>query len=121
MKIRNEIFNHSDWWQTKFPIVDLNETPEEFKNRVAYLKYIEPNTKAMQDAYYEKDKLDYETIDEYRARRRQFFLSIDLGVDEKAQDGYYLDEENIKNDMLGSQISFDKNWYKDYLNKTSSQ
>lgn len=44
-----------------------------------------------------------------------------MGVDEKAQDGYYLDEENIKNDMLGAQISFNKEWYKDYLNKTSSQ
>lgn len=76
MKIRDEIFNHPDWWQTKFPITDFNETHEEFKNRVAYLNYIEPNTKAMQDAYYEEAKLDYETIDEYHYEDDTFFSQL---------------------------------------------
>lgn len=118
--IREEIFEHPDWWQTKFPISDLNETAEEFNNRVAYLNYIEPNPIAISEDYYSESQLDYENIDEYRARRRDFFLSIDMDVDEKAQDGYYLDDENIRKDMLGSQISFDKAWYKNYLDKNQS-
>lgn len=121
MGIREEILDHPDWWQTRFPIKDLNETIEEFKNRVAYLNYIEPNSKAFIENYFDEDQLDYENIDEYRARRRHYFLSIDMDVDEKVQDGYYLEDENIKNDMLGAQISFNKEWYNGYLNKTSSQ
>ncbi len=121
MKVREEIFNHPDWWQTNFPITDLNETIEEFEIRVAYLRYIEPNPSAIEQGYYEREKLEYETIDEYRARIREYYLSIDMDVNEKFQDGYYLDDENIKNDMLGAELPFDKKWYQNYLNKISKQ
>ena len=121
MKIREELFDHHDWWQAKFPIKDLDETPEEFEARVAYLKCIEPNPRAVEEGFFESKKFDYETIDEFRARIREFYLSIDMGVDEKGQDDYYRDEENIKKDMLGSQLSFNKEWYEDYLNRTSAQ
>lgn len=121
MKIREELFEHPDWQKTNIAISDLNETDKEFKNRVAYLNYIEPNPNAIKENFYEREKFDYETTDEYRARRRAFYLSIDMDVDEKCQDGYYIDEENIKKDMLGSQLAFDKNWYQNYLNRTSKQ
>lgn len=121
MKMREEIFDHPDWWQTNFPISDLNETNEEFNTRIAYLRYIEPNPKAVDEGFFETTKFEYETIDEYRARLRKYYLSIDMNVDEKCQDGYYLDEENIKNDMLGSQLPFDKAWYQKYIDRTSKQ
>lgn len=120
MNIREELFDHPDWWQTKWPIEDLNETDEEFFARVKYLRSIEPNSSITNNEYYVEQQLDFESIDEYRARRREFFLSIDMDVDEKNQDGYYLDDENIKNDMLGSQINFNKEWYKNYIDKNES-
>lgn len=100
MKIRDEIFAHSDWWQTNFPINELNETDEEFDTRVAYLRYIEPNPMAVREGFFDSNKFEYETIDEYRARLREYYLSIDLGVNEKVQDGYYLDIENINKEIL---------------------
>ena len=120
MKIREEIFNHRNWWQTKFAISDLNETKDEFMARVAYLNYIEPNQRAMHENYYENEQLDYETIDEYRARIIHYYKSIDMGVNEKVQDDYYRDEENIKKDMLGAELQFDKDWYANYLKKNQS-
>lgn len=122
MKIREELFDHPDWWKTSHPIKNLNETIEEFGLRRNYLRSIEPNSKALEETSFgDEIKLDYETVDEFRARVRGFYLSIDMGVNEKIQDGYYLDEENIKNDMLKGFISFDKEWFENYLNKTSTQ
>lgn len=120
MKIREELFDHPDWWQTKFAITDLNETNEEFEFRVKYLILIETNLQAVEEGFFEEEQFDYETIDEYRARIRQFNLSIDLGVNEKHQDGYYLVDESIKKDMLGSELPFNKDWYSNYLKKSQS-
>lgn len=120
MKIREELFDLPDWWQTKFAITDLNESKEEFENRIKYLKSIEPNPQAVEEGFFEEEQFDHETIDEYRARIRQFNLSIDLGINEKHQDGYYLDDENIKKDMLVSELPFNKEWYNNYLNKSQS-
>jgi hypothetical protein len=121
MKIRKELFEHPDWWKLR-RIFDLNETLEELHIRVNYLRSIEPNSKAMEETSIgDEIKLDYETIDEFRARVRDFYLSIDMGVNEKIQDGYYLNEENIKKDMLKGFIPFDKEWYQEYLDRTNRQ
>ena len=120
MEIREELFDHPDWWKSH-QIFDLNETAEEFHIRLNYLRSIEPNPKALEEtAMGDEIRMDYETIDEFRARVRGFYLSIDLGVNEKYQDDYYSEDENIKKDMLGSELPFDKNWYGNYLNKTQS-
>jgi hypothetical protein len=121
MKIREELFDHPDWWQTRWPIEDLNETQDEFSARVDYLTSIEPNPLVTAGNYFSDSQLEFESIDEFRARKRELYLSTDSDVDEKAQDGYYRNEENIKKDMLGSQLPFNKVWYKDFLNRTSAQ
>lgn len=121
MKIREELFDHPDWWQTRWPIEDLNETEEEFNARVKYLNSIEPNPSITAGDYFSETKLDFESIDEFRARKREFYLSFDSDVDEKSQDGYYRNEDNIKKDMLGSQLPFDRAWYKDFLNRNAAQ
>lgn len=121
MKIRDEIFEHPDWWNTNFPIDELNETEEEFNLRVAYLNHIEPNSYAMSSGdFYAQYQLDYETLDEYRARMIEYYRFIDMGVDEKFQDGYYRDERNIKKDMLQGKLDFNKEWYENYLKKKHS-
>lgn len=121
MKLREELFSHPDWWKSII-LYDLNETMEEFHSRLDYLRSIEPNPKAVAETTIgEDEKLDYETIDEYRARIRNDYLLVDMDVNEKYQDGFYLEDHNIKNDILGSQLPFDKVWYQDYLNKTSAQ
>lgn len=120
MKIREEIFEHPNWWQTNSPIRDLNETSEEFRARVAYLRYIEPNPRAVEEGFFEETQFDYETLDEYRARIREYYMSIDLGADEKCQDGYYLDPENVKKDMLGGELEFDTDWYTNHVNSTQA-
>ena len=121
MEIREELFDHPDWWKSH-QIFDLNETVEEFHIRLKYLRSIEPNPKALEEtAIGDEIRMDYETIDEFRARVRGFYLSIDLGVNEKYQDDYYSEDENIKKDMLGSELPFDKNWYGNYLNRVHSK
>lgn len=121
MKIREELFDHPDWWKSII-LSDLNETIEEFHNRLEYLRSIEPNPIAVSETTIGDDeKLDYESLDEYRARIRNDYMLVDMDCDEKAQDGYYFEDENIKNDMLGSQLPFDKIWYKYYIDKTGSQ
>ena len=121
MKIREELFNHPDWWKSK-KLMDLNETSEEFQARMEYLRSIDPNPKAIAETTIgDEEKLDFESIDEYRARLRNDYLLVDMDVNEKHQDGFYLEDENIKNDMLGSQLPFDKVWYQNYLNKNSAQ
>ena len=121
MNIREELFDHHNWWKSEL-LTDLNETLEEFRARMDYLYSITPNPKAIAETTIgDTEKLEYESIDEYRARIRNDYLLIDMDVDEKFQDGYYEDEENIKKDMLGSQLPFDKNWYLDYLNRNSKQ
>ena len=121
MKIREELFDHPDWWK-KRKLVDLNETNEEFQLRLNYLNYIEPNPSALKEkGIGDEEKLDYETIDEYRARMRNDYMLVDMDCNEKFQDGYYIDEENVKKDMLGSELPFNKEWYLNYLNKTESQ
>lgn len=121
MKIREELFDHPDWWKSQ-KLTDLNETNDEFHERIDYLHSIVPNPKAIAETTIGDDeKLDYESIDEYRARIRNDFLLVDMDCDEKIQDGYYEQDENFKNDMLGCQLPFDKKWYLDYLNRNSSQ
>lgn len=121
MKIREELLGHPDWWKSEM-LTDLNETIDEFQTRLDYLHSIQPNPKAIAETTIGDDeKLDYESIDEYRARIRNDYLLTDMDVDEKAQDGYYFDEENIKKDMLKGLIPFDKEWYGKYLNRNSSQ
>ncbi|MES2568119.1 MAG: hypothetical protein V4565_14685 [Bacteroidota bacterium] len=121
MEIREELFSHPDWWKTR-QLMDLNETREEFHNRVNYLRWIEPNPLAIKETGIGDDeKLDYETIDEYRARIRNDYMLVDTDCNEKSQDGYYMDEENVKKDMLGAELPFNKEWYLNYLNKTESQ
>lgn len=121
MKIREELFEHPDWWKSQ-KLKDLNETNDEFIARMEYLQSIEPNSKAIEETTIGDDiRMDYETIDEFRARIRNFYLLVDMDCDEKIQDGYYEEEENIKKDMLGSQLPFDREWYQEYLNKNSAQ
>jgi len=121
MKIREELLNHPNWWKSQ-KITDLNETVDEFHERMDYLGSIEPNPKAIAETTIGHDKkLDYESIDEYRARIRNDYLLVDMDTDEKYQDGYYEESENVRKDMLGSQLPFDKKWYIDYLKKNSSQ
>jgi hypothetical protein len=121
MKIREELFSHPDWWKTR-QLIDLNETKEEFQHRLEYLRYIEPNPSAVKETGIgDEEQLDYETIDEYRARLRNDYMLVDMDVNEKFQDGYYIDEENVKKDMLGSELPFNKEWYQNYLDRTSSQ
>lgn len=62
-----------------------------------------------------------ETEDEFQERINHINQLCDYDVDEKCQDGYYLDEENIKKDMLKGFIPFDREWYEDYLKRTSAQ
>lgn len=121
MKIREEIFEHPDWWKTNFPIYELNETEEEFQLRIDYLNYIEPNENTIKKGgFYSESQLEDETIDEYRARIIMFYKSIDMGVNEKYQDDYYQNEENIKKDMLKGELDFNRQWYENYLRNKHS-
>lgn len=121
MKIREELLVHPEWWKSQ-RLIDLNKTSDEFHARMEYLRSIEPNPNTIAETTIGDDeRLDYESIDEYRARMRNDYLLVDMDCDEKVQDGYYEQDENIKNDILGYQLPFDKKWYLDYLNKNSSQ
>ncbi len=40
MKIREELFDHPDWWKSQ-KLRDLNETNDEFQARLDYLHSIE--------------------------------------------------------------------------------
>lgn len=97
MKIREELFDHPDWWKTNYRINDLNETNEEFHNRIDYLRTIEPNPIAISETTIgDEEKLSYESVDEFRARLRNDYLLVDMGCNEEIQDGFYLYDENIK-------------------------
>lgn len=80
MKIREEIFNHPDWWKSQ-KLRDLSETNDEFHARFDYLQSIEPNPKAVAETTIGDDeKLDFESIDEYRARIRNDYLLVDMDL-----------------------------------------